>query len=121
MRWFFWIWTFPISLGALLNRKERLEDFQGRRVYTYRIWFRGYATAFWPHILVPRSRNRLNVELMHHENRHLQQQMVLGPFFLPLYLVCSGVLVIFGPRRAHRWNPFEIEARAYAKKKMRKP
>ena len=118
MNWFFWIWTFPISLGALLNRKQRLSDFGKTRVYTYRLWFRGYATAFWPYILVPHYRNRNNRELMFHERRHHHQQMLFGPFFLPLYLLCSGVLIIFGPRRAHRWNPFEIEARAYARRKM---
>lgn len=115
------IWTLPISLGALLNRKERLEDFEGRQVWTYRFWFQGFATAFWPYVLVPSARTRNNIKLLHHENCHLKQQAWFGVTFLPLYGLFFVVLfVVFGFqwRKAYEHNPFEIWARRYADRRV---
>ena len=45
------------------------------------------------------------VRLGDHERAHVYQYMVLGPLFLPLYLLCGGVSVR---------NPFERAADRYA-------
>jgi hypothetical protein len=45
------------------------------------------------------------IKIGDHERAHVYQYMVLGPFFLPLYLVCGGVSVR---------NPFERAADRYA-------
>lgn len=46
------------------------------------------------------------VSLADHERAHVYQYMVLGPLFLPLYLLCGGVGV---------HNPFERAADRYAR------
>lgn len=46
-----------------------------------------------------------SVSLADHERAHVYQYMLLGPLFLPLYLLCGGV----GVR-----NPFERAADRYA-------
>lgn len=46
------------------------------------------------------------VSLANHERAHVYQYMLLGPLFLPLYLLCGGV-------RAS--NPFERAADRYAR------
>jgi len=45
------------------------------------------------------------IKIGDHERAHVYQYMVLGPLFLPLYLLCSGVSVR---------NPFERAADRYA-------
>jgi hypothetical protein len=45
------------------------------------------------------------IKMGDHERAHVYQYMVLGPLFLPLYLVCGGVSVR---------NPFERAADRYA-------
>jgi len=45
------------------------------------------------------------VRLGDHERAHVYQYLLLGPFFLPLYLLCGGVSVR---------NPFERAADRYA-------
>lgn len=45
------------------------------------------------------------IKLGDHERAHVYQYMVLGPLFLPVYLVCGGVSVR---------NPFERAADRYA-------
>jgi hypothetical protein len=45
------------------------------------------------------------IRLGDHERAHVYQYMVLGPLFLPVYLVCGGVSVR---------NPFERAADRYA-------
>lgn len=45
------------------------------------------------------------IKLGDHERAHVYQYMVLGPFFLPVYLACGGVSVR---------NPFERAADRYA-------
>jgi hypothetical protein len=45
------------------------------------------------------------VSLADHERAHVYQYMLLGPFFLPLYLLCGGISVR---------NPFERAADRYA-------
>lgn len=45
------------------------------------------------------------IKIGDHERAHVYQYMVLGPFFLPLYLICGGVSVR---------NPFERAADHYA-------
>lgn len=45
------------------------------------------------------------VRLGDHERAHVQQYLVLGPLFLPVYFICSGV-------SAH--NPFERAADLFA-------
>ena len=45
------------------------------------------------------------IKIGDHERAHVYQYMVLGPLFLPLYLVCGGVSVR---------NPFERAADRYA-------
>ena len=46
------------------------------------------------------------IRLCDHERAHVHQTMVLGPFFLPLYLLCGGISVR---------NPFERAADHYAR------
>ena len=46
------------------------------------------------------------VSLADHERAHVYQYMVLGPLFLPVYLLCGGVSVR---------NPFERAADRYAR------
>jgi hypothetical protein len=46
------------------------------------------------------------IRLADHERAHVFQSMVLGPLFLPLYLLCGGVSVR---------NPFEQAADRYAR------
>ncbi len=46
------------------------------------------------------------VSLADHERAHVYQYMLLGPLFLPLYLLCGGVSVR---------NPFERAADRYAR------
>ena len=48
----------------------------------------------------------LPVSLADHERAHVYQYMLLGPLFLPLYLLCGGVSVR---------NPFERAADRYAR------
>ena len=115
------LWTFPISLAGVLNRKEELEPWNDVRVFTHRFWFPGYATFHWPYILVPRPGSRNSEYLMEHENRHGTQQETYGLFFLPLYLLAWIVLFIltgFQWKKAYRLNPFECDARDYARKKV---
>lgn len=45
------------------------------------------------------------VRLGDHERAHVYQYMVLGPLFLPVYLLCGGI---------HVRNPLERAADAYA-------
>ena len=45
------------------------------------------------------------IKIGDHERAHVYQYMVLGPLFLPIYLVCGGVSVR---------NPFERAADRYA-------
>lgn len=45
------------------------------------------------------------IKIGDHERAHVYQYMVLGPLFLPLYLICGGVSVR---------NPFERAADRYA-------
>ncbi|HEX7801856.1 MAG TPA: hypothetical protein VF471_03760 [Pseudoxanthomonas sp.] len=45
------------------------------------------------------------IKIGDHERAHVYQYMVLGPLFLPLYLLCGGVSV---------HNPFERAADRYA-------
>lgn len=135
MRWFLWIWTFPMSAWGSWNRKEQLhdffparpefiaasEEFKRREVWTWRVWFRGFAHAAWPYILVPKAYNRDSIKLMFHEERHIHQQLAFGPFFLPFYLALWFLMLIasgFQLRKAHRWNLFEVEARAYSENKL---
>lgn len=47
------------------------------------------------------------VSLADHERAHVYQYMVLGPWFLPLYLLCGGVSV---------HNRFELAADRYARR-----
>ena len=47
----------------------------------------------------------LPVSLADHERAHVYQYMLLGPLFLPLYLLCGGISVR---------NPFERAADRYA-------
>ena len=49
--------------------------------------------------------NEPSVSLADHERAHVYQYMLLGPLFLPLYLLCGGVSV---------GNPFERAADRYA-------
>jgi hypothetical protein len=46
-----------------------------------------------------------SIPLASHERAHVYQSMVLGPLFLPLYLICGGVSA---------GNPFERAADRYA-------
>jgi hypothetical protein len=46
------------------------------------------------------------ISLAAHERAHVYQYMLLGPLFLPLYLLCGGV---------HVRNPFERAADRYAR------
>lgn len=46
------------------------------------------------------------IRLCDHERAHVYQTMVLGPLFLPLYLLCGGISVR---------NPFERAADHYAR------
>lgn len=46
------------------------------------------------------------VSLADHERAHVYQYMLLGPLFLPLYLLCGGISVR---------NPFERAADRYAR------
>lgn len=50
-------------------------------------------------------RQHPRIKLGDHERAHVYQYMVLGPLFLPVYLVCGGVSVR---------NPFERAADRYA-------
>jgi hypothetical protein len=46
------------------------------------------------------------VSLADHERAHVYQYLLLGPLFLPLYLLCGGISVL---------NPFERAADRYAR------
>lgn len=119
---FFFVWTFPMSLFGWLNRKQLVGFTFGWAVYEYRWWFRGYAVAMWPYILVPHDRSAPDggnrhvdhKKLMHHEAFHLEQQKWFGPTFLPLYLLAGLIALIVSGlqlKKGHRWNLFEIWAR----------
>ena len=114
--WFVkWIWAFPWSLMGMLNRGTRLEDWQGRRVYRWKYWKRGYSTAAWPYILLSSHRARESEKLMHHEDQHLHQQMVMGGW---IYSIAYGLLflvlipfALFNWRKVHKWHPLENDRR----------
>ena len=52
--------------------------------------------------------NRIHV----HERRHVVQNMILGPLFLPLYAL--GYLIGWYRGATYRMNPFEVDARKAA-------
>ena len=120
-----WVWAFPLSLvgWAIAGRNPGPNG--------TRIWFTGYpirvhryacryATALWPYILVKRPEQVRSIELMHHEARHLHQQMWVGGVLFSLtYAVCWLALLPFhGAQGAYRRVPWERDARRYAHRKM---
>ena len=70
--------------------------------------YRGWAatTPGWVILYAPGAMTENTVV---HEHRHVQQALVLGPLFLPLYFL-GWVLMDF----SYEANPFETDARSYA-------
>ena len=122
MKWLLYLWTFPCPLMALVNRREPATDLED--VWVYRWWLGGrrFAFAAWPFIYVAEAGDARRVELMHHEDRHLQQQLwVGGLLFLLSYGVCFIVLWPvkgFDWYAAYRAIPWEVDARRYAARQV---
>lgn len=62
-------------------------------------------TACRPYVLPPHGHDHPPIRIGDHERAHVFQYMVLGPLFLPVYLLCGGVSAR---------NPFERAADRYA-------
>ena len=59
-----------------------------------------------------------NKKTRNHEKRHVQQGMVFGIFFIPVYIVFSWIIKFFYKKLSpYRDNPFEKDARDYADRK----
>lgn len=134
-----WAWTFPLPLMGWVNTKGPKLLAMGRSAplgtpgvpelcqwaYEYKWWggSRRFSFAAWPYIYVayPEYATRRE-ELMHHEHRHIQQQVwVGGILFLLSYGLCFVALWPFKGfdwYRAYRAIPWEVDARAYASRKM---
>lgn len=61
------------------------------------------ATLGWAILYAPGVRAAATV----HEHRHVQQSLVLGPLYVPVWLFCTA---LYG----YRNNPLEVDARAAA-------
>lgn len=121
-------WTLPNSLIGLLA--GLIGSIAGARAYwssrecalVFRHWPWGPGGAITFGMVILHTGNNLDglcltyehragrcehprVRLGDHERAHVFQYMVLGPLFLPLYLLCGGVSVR---------NPFERAADRYA-------
>lgn len=134
-----WIWTFPCPLMAWVNRRGpsvlpmpkdeplHLPGHGTARVqwaYEYKWWggSRRFSFAAWPYIYLSRQVRAQDDELMHHEHRHLQQQVRVGGLgFLLSYGFCFLALWVWKGFRwyeAYRAIPWEVDAREYAKAKV---
>lgn len=60
------------------------------------------------HIVIATDSESLRVT-RRHERVHVRQYETWGPFFIPLYLLCSGWQAFRG-RHPYLDNPFEVEA-----------
>lgn len=63
------------------------------------------ATTFG-HIIMWSSGHQDNLVYRSHELRHVWQYSVLGPLFMPAYLVCQAIW-------GYWMNPFEVDARVH--------
>lgn len=123
------IWTFPVPLMSIFNRQQKAGTFKASEgkeisVWVYRWWggTRNFATAAWPSIYVPRVQSIMKDELMHHEHRHIQQQLLVGGI---LFLLTYGLsFLVLLPFKKFKWYdaylaiPWEVDARKYANKKI---
>jgi hypothetical protein len=66
------------------------------------------------HAVFGRDENALR-RTRKHERVHVRQYERWGVFFVPAYLICSGLLYFVG-RDGYLENPFEVEAYAEEKK-----
>lgn len=115
-KWFLtFLWTFPLPLVGLLNRKMKLLSWRDHPVYVYHFWpSRRFALASWPTILVPRPGTRSNQSLMKHEARHLEQQRRWGGI---IFLVSYGLMFVllfmwhWNWRKAYEGVWWEVDAR----------
>lgn len=142
-----WVWTLPIGLGWLLNRRGArigtmidLDTGAEIPIHEVRWWIGGFSTAFWPGVLLSAKRASqlrdalethgvatrhtpgVPMELVLHERRHVAQQALLGPLFLLAYGLAFLVLwpISGGWYAAYRAIPFERDARAWAAKRLAK-
>ena len=106
-----YVWVLPntvlgLALGALSFQRPRLDD--GVAVFDRAV--RGFLWLFskskwkaitYGHVIL--SARPLEGRLRAHERAHVRQYEILGPLFLPVYLVIFAV-------RGYRRHPMEVAA-----------
>lgn len=131
------VWLLPVTLPLwlcyiiplCLTRKIRLVTWERRGVARFDLlvksgWYadiwRDWAGCALPYAIIVRTDiERLQrIRTIAHELRHVDQLFAFGPFFYPLYFLCSLVLSVYrlGDASIHPYfdNPFERDARRRA-------
>ena len=117
------IWASPWSLlgaiigtaglltGGHVQRRGHVIEFYGGAARGFlRILPRGQFTIAMTlgHVILGQTSAALDLS-REHEMVHVRQYERWGPFFVPVYLLCSLVLLLRG-KDAYRENPFERQA-----------
>lgn len=138
------VWLLPMTIPfwlfyilPLLWRDIRFRGFAGFGVARFelvsrhsryaRMW-KNWAGFSGPCCILHRaglSKRDLAVTIAH-EHRHCMQQLVFGPFFYPLYVLCSAAIWVYATianeqYHAYLDNPFERDARRAAGQPVRIP
>jgi hypothetical protein len=71
-----------------------------------------YAPGFRPNDFLPTYDGTATVRLASHERAHTYQSQILGPFFIPAYVLGE---IFRQPGAGGSYNPFELAADDYAK------
>ena len=122
MRILFYLWASPNSIiGVLIGMigilsggkaqwKRGCVEFYGgfvtwllENMATHGIW-----AMTLGHTIIGQNANALQIA-RDHEQVHVKQYERWGPFFIPVYLLCSGYLWLL-KKDCYRGNPFEVEA-----------
>lgn len=109
-----WLWSLPTTLIGLLVACVGARPYLMRRggwIWTARPWLeafmhsQGIGGVTLGTVIVLQPWEVRNVDVVIHELTHVKQAMILGPLFLPAYLL-GFVLGGFSYER----NPFEVAA-----------
>ena len=97
--------------GARVRRSGRILEFWGGLLPWFLKYFpfvAGSPVATFGHVVVGRTDRHLDA-CRAHQLIHVQQYERWGLLFVPVYIVCSGIMWCCG-KRPYYDNPFEREA-----------
>jgi len=116
------VWASPWTLAGVLlaqltgcrrRRAEGILLFDGERSRVWAWWSRRWGMAAITIGVLTICVGEPSPALLGHERRHQRQAMVLGPLYVPAYLVLCALGLLPG-RHWYRDHPLERDARAHA-------